>query len=170
MTRKISIAIITGLLICLFVYTAVSKLINYNSFKLGLSHLPLINNNAMVVSLAILIALLWVSFLLAMQRTRSWGLYGSAALMLILTLYVVYIVYFSPGLPLVFRAESPESRVIYIPWSTHHASSGVLRRMTWNQHLLFNLFFLLLSLTGIVLQRRVVLKQRKRELPPVVFT
>jgi putative oxidoreductase len=171
MARKIFISIITGLLICLFIYTAISKLIGYNSFKNGLAWLPITNINATVISLIILIALIWVSVLLFMPGTRLWGLYGSAMLMLVFTLYAAYLVYILPGIGVNLADESNKLiNSVYIPWGTHHASSGVFRRMNWNQHLIFNTFFLLLSITGIVLQRRVVLKRRERELPPVVFT
>jgi hypothetical protein len=42
----------------------------------------------------------------------------------------------------------------YVPCSC----GGVIRRLTWPQHLFFNLFFVALSTLGIILQRRKVSK------------
>lgn len=150
MRRKITIEIVSSLLILLFVYTAISKLLDYTSFRQVLSTSPLIGDKAAVTSLALPITEGLVSVLLFIPRTRLWGLYGSLALMTAFTLYLAYMIYFTPKLPC--------------------SCGGVLKQMTWNQHLIFNVFFLLLSIAGIVLQRRHIRKEGKKELPPIVFT
>src|SRR5688572_10043134 len=115
MRRKYIIEIISGLLIFLFVYTAISKLTDYTSFKSVLRRSPLIGDYAAVVALALPITEGLVSLLLFIPRTRLWGLYASLALMSVFTLYLAYMIVFTPNLPC--------------------SCGGVLKQMTWNQHL-----------------------------------
>jgi len=150
MKRKLFIEIISSLLILLFVYTAVSKLLGYTSFWVTLSKSPLIGNKAKFIAVALPVTEILVSLLLFVPRTRLWGLYASSGLMTIFTLYLIYMIYFTPQLPC--------------------SCGGVLKHMTWNQHLVFNIFFLLLSLAGVVLQRKSLRAEREKEFPPVIFT
>lgn len=150
MRKKIAIEVISSLLILLFMYTALSKLLDFTAFKNVLSRSPFIGNKAAVVALALPITEIMVALLLFIPNTRLWGFYGSAALMTIFTLYLGYMILFSPKLPC--------------------SCGGVLKQMTWNQHLIFNIFFLLLSLTGLVFERKRVKQKPETGLPPVVFT
>lgn len=150
MRRQFIIEIISSLLILLFLYTALSKLLDYTSFKSVLSKSPLIGSMAAVVALALPITEGLVSILLFFPRTRLWGLYSALALMTGFTVYLAYMIFFTPHLPC--------------------SCGGVLKQMTWNQHLVFNIFFLLLSLTGVVLQRKQLRKETETEPSPVVFT
>lgn len=150
MKRNLIIEIISSLLILLYVYTAISKLLEYNAFKNVLSKSPLIGSKAATVALALLITEALVSVLLFIPRTRLWGFYGSTALMSVFTLYLAYMINFTPKLPC--------------------SCGGVLKQMTWGQHLIFNIFFLLLAATGLVLERKRVKRKQEEELPPVIFT
>ncbi len=134
MRRQLIIEIISSLLILLFVYAALSKLLDFNSFKYVLNRSPLIGGKAAVVALALPIIEGLVSVLLFFPRTRLWGLYGSSALMTIFALYLAYMISFTPNLPC--------------------SCGGVLKQMTWTQHLIFNVFFTLLAFTSIWLQRK----------------
>jgi len=148
MKRNLIIEIISSLLILLFVYTAISKLLDYTSFKNVLHWSPFIRGKAPIVALALPITEGLVSILLFIPRTRLWGFYSSVALMSVFTLYLAYMINFTPKLPC--------------------SCGGVLKQMTWNQHLIFNIFFLALSATGLMLEGKRV--KRKPEPPPVVFT
>jgi putative oxidoreductase len=150
MKRNLIIEIISSLFILLFMYTALSKLLDFNSFKTVLSRSPLIGGRSAIVALALPIAEILVSVLLFFPKTRLWGLYGSFVAMLIFTLFLAYMISFAPKLPC--------------------SCGGVLKQMTWKQHLVFNIFFLLISLTGLVLERKRVTLKPGSELPPVVFT
>jgi len=150
MKRNLIIEIIGSLLILLFVYTAISKLLDFTAFKNVLSRSPLIGGKAAVVALALPIAEGLVVGLLFFPKTRLRGFYGSSALMIMFTLYLAYMISFTPHLPC--------------------SCGGVLKQMTWSQHLVFNIFFLLLSLTGLVLERKWIKQKMEMELPPVVFT
>src|SRR5438034_7109110 len=150
MKRNLIIEIISSLLILLFLYTALSKLFDHAAFKYTLSKSPLIGGKAAVVALALPITEGLVASLLFFPRTRLWGLYGSFLAMTIFTLYLAYMIIFAPNLPC--------------------SCGGVLKQMSWNQHLVFNIFFLIVSLTGILLERKRVRLKPGLELPPVVFT
>jgi len=150
MKRKSIIEIISSLFIFLFIYTAVSKLLDYNSFRYVLSKSPLIGDQAAVVALALPVTEVLVSILLFFPGTRRWGLYGAIALMTAFTGYLAYMIAYTPHLPC--------------------SCGGVLKQMTWNQHLIFNIFFLLLSIMGLVLHRKQLQNNRGQELPPAVFT
>ena len=150
MKRNLIIEIISSLLILLFVYTAISKLLDYNNFKTVLSRSPLIGSKATIVALALPITEALVSVLLFIPRTRLWGFYGSVTLMSVFTLYLGYMINFTPKLPC--------------------SCGGVLKQLNWNQHLVFNIFFLALSVTGLVLERKRVKRKHEEELPPIVFT
>ena len=150
MKRNLIIEFIGSSLILLFVYTAISKLLDYSSFKSVLSKSPLIGGNAGIVALALPITEIMVALLLFVPRMRVWGMYGSVALMSVFTLYLAYMINFTPKLPC--------------------SCGGVLKQMTWNQHLVFNIFFLVLSVTGLVLERKRIKRKPGHELPPVVFT
>lgn len=134
MKKPLAGDIICGLLIFLFVYTALSKLDGLSQFRAALLQSPLLSNRSQFFSLAIPVTELFVAFLLFLPRTRLWGLYGAFALMLLFTLYITYMLNFTPHLPC--------------------SCGGVLKQLTWKQHLLFNIVFTLLSLTGIFLQKR----------------
>jgi putative oxidoreductase len=72
---------------------------------------------------------------LIFERTRMVGFISSFVLMTLFTIYT--------GAILLHFFD-------YVPCSC----GGVIRKLTWPQHLVFNLFFVGLSVTGIVLQRR----------------
>jgi len=76
-----------------------------------------------------------ISAALIFERTRTVGLIASLILMTLFTIYT--------GVVLLHFFE-------YVPCSC----GGVIRKLTWPQHLVFNLFFVALSITGIILQRR----------------
>ena len=73
MKRKSIIEIISCLLIFLFVYTAISKLLDYNSFEHVLQKSPLIGDYAAVVALTLPITESLVALLLIVPGTRLWG-------------------------------------------------------------------------------------------------
>jgi hypothetical protein len=129
--KAIVIEIISSLLILLFVYAALSKLFDYKTFLFQLRRSPYIKNMAEIVVWLLPLGELIIVLTLAIKRTRTVGLYLSFFLMLLFTGYIYLIQHFS----------------YYVPCSC----GGVLSNMSWNQHLIFNLGFVFLSLTGILL-------------------
>ena len=149
-TRNLTIEIISALFILLFLYTAISKLLDFRSFSQVLHTSPLIGNMSTFVAIGLPLAEIVVVALLFFPKTRLWGFYGSFVLMTAFTIYLAYMILFAPKLPC--------------------SCGGVISKMTWKQHLYFNIFFWLLSLTGIALKRKNKNLSSGKELPPVVFT
>ena len=98
MKRNLIIEIISSLLILLFLYTALGKLLDYTSFKNVLNKSPLIGGKAAVVALALPITEGLIASLLFFPRSRLWGLWGSFVAMTIFTLYLAYRILFTPRL------------------------------------------------------------------------
>jgi hypothetical protein len=151
MKRKLAIEFISGLLILLFVYTAVSKLLDFTTFHIQLSKSPFINAYANTVAWALPAGELLVALALTFKRTRLLGLYASLFLMTMFTAYIYAMLHYS----------------YYIPCSC----GGVISKLSWTQHLWFNSGFVLLSIAGIILETK-KLKQpatKTEELPAVVY-
>lgn len=126
--------IIAALFILLFVYTAVSKLTNFNLFYFTLQHSPLSGSYAKIIALALPVTELVIAGLLFIPRTRMAGLYLSFVMMIIFTLYIGGMIMLSSKLPC--------------------SCGGVLKQMTWKQHLVFNVLFILLAGWSIWLNQR----------------
>jgi len=152
MKRNLIIEIISSLLILLFVYTAFSKLLDFTTFKVQLSKSPFINPFASTVAWALPLVEILVAVALTIKRTRLLGLYASLFLMTMFTAYIYTMLHYS----------------YYIPCSC----GGVISKLSWTQHLWFNSVFVLLSISGILLQvtsdHHPEAKEEK--LPPVVYT
>jgi len=131
MKKKTVVDIITYLLIILFIYASVNKLVDYENFSTELGKSPLLTAFAGWVAWVIPVVELLVVAMLTVPKWCLAGLYAAFSLMTMFTAYIVAILRFSD----------------YVPCSC----GGVLQNMTWNQHLVFNITFVLLALTGIIL-------------------
>jgi hypothetical protein len=72
-----------------------------------------------------------ISLMLVIKRTRLFGLYASFFLMSLFTAYLTIMLNFS----------------YYIPCSC----GGVLEYLSWDQHILFNAFFIVIAGAGVLL-------------------
>jgi uncharacterized membrane protein YphA (DoxX/SURF4 family) len=126
------IEIIVLLYVILFLYTGISKLIDYSIFKEQISTSPVLAPIAKPVA----ILLPWVEFLLVLllifPKWRLKGLYASLALMVLFTCYIAAILSFSDRLPC--------------------SCGGIIELLSWKQHLLLNSILILLSTLGIMLE------------------
>jgi len=145
MRKAIITDIIAALFIFLFVYAAISKLIDYQKFRVQLGQSPLLTAIAGWVAWIIPSMEILISLLLITARFRLIGLYASFTLMVMFSAYIVAITKFSE----------------FIPCSC----GGVLQNMSWNQHLVFNTVFTLLGLIGIFLQADQNIKGNLRATP-----
>jgi uncharacterized membrane protein YphA (DoxX/SURF4 family) len=130
--KNIIVEIIVFLFIILFVYAALAKLLDYEKFLVQLGQSPLLTAFAGWVAWSIPTVEIIIAVMLAVPRWRNAGLYAAFSLMVMFSAYIVAIVQFSDNIPC--------------------SCGGILEGMTWNQHLIFNIFFVLLALTGIVLR------------------
>ena len=128
--KEFLIEIICLLYIVLFVYAGVSKLLDFEIFQVQLGQSPLLSAFAGWVSWGVPFVELFISFLLLSSRFRLIGLYGAFGLMLMFTIYIIIILNFSS----------------FIPCSC----GGILEKMSWKTHLIFNILFVFLALIGIL--------------------
>ncbi|SEW03799.1 hypothetical protein SAMN05428988_1478 [Chitinophaga sp. YR573] len=133
MKKSIIIEIISILFALLFLYAAVGKLMEYNFFKGQIGLYPVLKPIAPLIAWFLPVSEIIVFALLLVPAWRLRGLYGALALMISLTGYVVGILTLSKRQP---------------------AGLVVPEFLSWHQQLAFNIFFLVLAVVGIVLQRK----------------
>lgn len=120
--------VIRYLFIILFIYAAVSKLLEYQQFLVQLGQSPMLSAYAEAVSIAVPVLEIITALLLIIPAFRLTGLLVSFNLMIMFTVYIIIILNFTD----------------FIPCSC----GGVLEELGWTEHLIFNVFFIILASTG----------------------
>lgn len=118
--------------VMLFVYAAVSKLLDFENFQVQIGQSPLLSAFASWVSWAVPLIELLISALLIFRSTRIWGLVLAFNLMVMFTVYIFIILHYSS----------------FIPCSC----GGILEKMSWNAHMFFNLLFVVLAFIAVLMQ------------------
>ncbi|MGN6400131.1 MAG: MauE/DoxX family redox-associated membrane protein [Flavisolibacter sp.] len=113
----------------IFSYTAFSKLFSYATFRMVLGQAPLLKTGAAVTAVMLPLTELFIVLLLIFPATRLQGLYASLVLLSVFTVYLVYMVLFVPHLPC--------------------SCGGVISKMSWRQHIVFNGVFIVVAVWGI---------------------
>jgi uncharacterized membrane protein YphA (DoxX/SURF4 family) len=131
MKKNLIIDAICGAFILLFIYAAVSKLIDFHEFRIQLGKSPILTAYAPVVAVVIPPLEIGIAVMLAIRRLRLFALYAAFSLMTIFTTYIYIILHFSD----------------YIPCSC----GGVLQNLTWQQHFSVNLIFVALAIIAILI-------------------
>jgi len=132
--KQVMIECVAALLIVLFLYASLSKFLDFKTFVGEMNNQPMPNSWTPFLVWIIPCSEVAIALALLFEYTRLLGLYASVVLMTLFTLYTLVILlhFFS-----------------YIPCSC----GGVIKKLTWGQHLVFNLFFMALSIFGTILQR-----------------
>lgn len=137
------IEIFESLLIVLFVYAAINKLIDIQKFQIELGKSPIINSFSKLASVGVPVLELIIASMFFFNKSKLSGFYLAFGLMVSFTAYIIIILNFSD----------------YIPCSC----GGVISMMSWNQHLLFNIFFILISALGVMLYPKKILSADRGE-------
>ena len=148
-SRNLVIEIICTLLILLFVYTASSKLVDLPKSYHEMDNQPFQNWMTPYLLWGISLSELTVAGMLLFNKTKKAGLWGSLILMTLFTGYITAIL-------LRFFDRVPCS------------CGGVVRKLGWYNHLYFNLFFMLISIIGLLLLRKK--RPEQSQLTEIVFT
>lgn len=133
--RTTIVEAIAALYILLFVYTGINKIIAIDTLKYILKDYPLIGIYPTLIAWGLPVIELMVSVLLFIPKTRKVGLYSSLFLMIGFTSYLIYMLTFTTQLPC--------------------TCGGMLKELSWGQHLIFNIFFITLGVLGIRLYKRI---------------
>lgn len=133
--RKVVIEIIAALLVLLFLYASISKLLGFSLFVDEMNNQPF--PNWMTPYLVVLIpgSEILIALALLFDRSRTIGFYASFILLFLFTLYAALV------LMNVFA---------YVPCTC----GGMIKKLNWSQHLLFTASFLILSIIAIALHRK----------------
>ncbi len=129
MIKRHTQQLVPALLIFLFAYTAGNKLTHFSLFRTQLSLYPYMGKWAVAIAMGVPAIEGITVLLLLIPATRLAGLYTSFALLLIFTLYLF--------LMIATRYDLPCS------------CGGVIQNMSWQQHIVFNLFCIALTIAGI---------------------
>ena len=114
----------------LFTYAAFAKMFDYENFRVQLGQSPLLSAFASWIAIAVPVGELLITILLLYPKYRLLGLYCSFVLMTMFTAYIYIILNYSA----------------FVPCSC----GGILEKMTWSQHLVFNIVFVTLALIGVL--------------------
>lgn len=136
--RNAFIEVICLLYVLLFTYAAASKLLDFENFRIQLAQSPLLSAFAGIVSWSVILIELIIALILAFKRFRIFGLYASFTLMMMFSSYIYMILNYSSSIPC--------------------SCGGILEKMSWKQHLYFNVFFVFLTLVAIL-----ILSEKKEE-------
>lgn len=126
-----SIAVISYLFVFLFIYAAVSKLLDYNDFSIKIGQSPLLSPFAGYLAIGVPVIELVITAGLLIPRWRITALFAALCLMTAFTVYIFIILNFSS----------------FIPCSC----GGILEKLGWTEHLVFNLVFMLVAIIGLML-------------------
>jgi len=132
--KKTTADLAINLFIALFIYTAINKIITQESFETTTSKIPLIGMFSHTISWMIPAIEIIIAVTLILPVTKKAGLCASLLLMSIFTIFLVYMVLSGNELPC--------------------SCGGIISRLTWNQHILFNIGFIILAITGLKLYKR----------------
>ena len=133
--KKRMVEVSSALLILLFVYTALTKLLHIHSFRLVLGESPMVGTLNYVLAISIPLVELVIVVLLFLPGWRRIGLLFSTFLLTVFTLYIAYMLALVPELPC--------------------SCGGVLQSLSWKQHLLFNLVVTGISLAAWLVSGRI---------------
>jgi len=144
MKRRAVVESVAILFVTLFLYTGISKLMDYSVFKEQIATSPFLA--PMAQNIARLIP--WIEFLVVMlliiPRWRVKGMYASFILMVLFTSYIIAILIFNKRVPC--------------------SCGGVLEQLSWKQHIIFNGIFMMMALLGIAVQRRLTRENKQTQI------
>ncbi|TRX32987.1 hypothetical protein FNW52_16150 [Flavobacterium sp. ZT3R18] len=132
--NRIILNSICQLYILLFVYAAVSKLLDFENFQVQLGQSPLLSAFASWVAWLVPTIELILASLLLFPKWRTIALFAAFSLMIMFTTYIFIILNYSS----------------FVPCSC----GGILEKMGWTEHLIFNVFFIVLAILGLLLEKQ----------------
>jgi hypothetical protein len=132
-------------LVCmfLFLYAAYSKIVDHERFLKGLTRVHIISGFAVYISWFVPFSEILTFILLLIPQTVKWGFYTFAALMTLFTGYIISVLLWEEKLPC-------------------HCG-GVIEKLSWTQHIWFNLAFIFIAMFAIwLIKSKYILKKEKK--------
>ncbi len=135
MKKELLTDIIVTLIIMMFLYASFSKYFDFASFRRAMHNQPFpywLNTLLIIIIPPVEII---ISFLLFREKTRKKGLWATVILMSLFTFYIgAILLNFFPSAPC--------------------SCGGIIRLLSWQQHLFFNLFFITIAGIGLFIQSK----------------
>ena len=131
---NLTIEAITAVLLLLWIYTGLNKLIHYDKFSFEIGRSLFLQHIPPLVVVLIPLGELLIAALLIFKRSRLIGLYASLFLLTLFTGYVYIMLHYAYDLPC--------------------SCGGIIELLTWEQHLVVNFMLTLLTSIAIILQDR----------------
>jgi uncharacterized membrane protein YphA (DoxX/SURF4 family) len=133
-SRSILLDVICYLFMALFLYAAVNKLLDFEKFKAQIGQSAMLTNYAGILAWAVPAVEIGIAVLLFIPKTITTGLYASFTLMVIFSAYIG----------------------IMLSLSEHISCNcgGILKKMSWQEHLVFNVVFMGLGGVGIMVETK----------------
>ena len=128
-TKTIFVEIISFLFIILFVYAALTKLVDHERFSVQIQQSALLQPFSELIVWLVPLTEIVIAAMLMIFRFRLLALYLAFSLMVIFTSYIVVILNFVDRVPC--------------------SCGGILEKMGWTEHLVFNSFFVLIAFGAI---------------------
>jgi hypothetical protein len=129
------VEIIVILYMSMFLYTALSKWTDFTMTREQMALMPLITPIAHIVVWLLPASEIAITLLIFFYQTRKTGLYSATILMVLFTLYIVYMMLFYPKLPC--------------------SCGGFLTELSWPGHLIFNGVFIILGILAIRMLKQI---------------
>lgn len=137
---NLTIEAITAILLLLWIYTGLNKLIQYDKFTFEAGRSPFLQHITPFVAVAVPVSELVIAALLIFKRTRIMGLYASLFLMTLFTGYVYIMLHYAYDLPC--------------------SCGGIIELLTWEQHLIVNLTITILTAIAILFHSRLTMHKQ----------
>ncbi|MGN6602265.1 MAG: MauE/DoxX family redox-associated membrane protein [Ginsengibacter sp.] len=134
MKHKVIIEIISFLLTLLFVYAAAVKLLDVTNFRNQLELSPFIGRWSGLIAIVLPGIELVTAVMLTVKNIRFYGLLASLVLLFAFTAYIAAMLLSGVHLPC--------------------SCGGVISSLSWKEHLIFNLFFLAITIVAFVMERK----------------
>lgn len=129
--KNVLLEVICILYILLFVYAAVNKFLVFDEFVIQIGQSPVLTAYAGWVAWVVPSLEILISLMLVIPRFRLLALYAAFTLMVMFTAYIFIILNFSDHIPC--------------------SCGGVLEKLGWTEHLIFNIAFVILAFIGIII-------------------
>ena len=129
MKNPLFLRIFSAMVVLVFSYTAMNKIVDWQQFRVTLNKSPYLHDWAKVLSIVVPLSELMTVFLILVRRTMLFGMYAAFFLMAVFTSYVFVMLRYSYFLPC--------------------SCGGIVSAMNWNQHLAFNLVLTILIASAI---------------------
>ncbi|MBI1342478.1 MAG: hypothetical protein GC171_06050 [Terrimonas sp.] len=136
----------TGLLVFLFLYTALTKFYDVSRFAATMKHNYILSPYADVLKWLVPITEIIIVILLCIPRTRRKGILISSVLLALFAGYISYMLLKDSELPC--------------------TCGGILESMSWKQHLVFNISMIALSVAAwLCYPKRFIATNRSSRIP-----